>query len=112
MADMGKPIRRTPQDVGEILILQIQGLTGPDIKIARKRERPWASITFSGTRHYIEISPASGRIEHAADQFIKKLPSHEFELPGHFVADLLVRDHAPQDSAIIVEVLTIHDPAG
>lgn len=119
------PMKKRRRDVGALLVEQIGMLagSGPTQKSAQKptqkppttpvvrilRERPWASITFSGTRHHIGVSglmPGDGAL--SAD-FATILAAHEFDLPGHFVADMLIDDDSARDR-IMIEILTIIDP--
>ena len=83
-------------------------LSEDQVDVTLKRERPWASITFSGTRHSIEIVCRKAA-EHATLQhMVEILPDHEFIIPGHFVADLLITEQST--TRMLVEALTIIDP--
>lgn len=97
-------------DVGAMLVGQLEMLAGPDVRILLKKEKSWASITFSGTRHYLIINAAGNGGAQSMNRLIKHLPKQAFDLPGHFVADLLIRDHEPDDQEIRVDILTIIDP--
>ena len=99
-----------PGDVGAMLISQLETLAGPDIRILLKKEKPWASITFSGTRHYLIIDATGNGGVQSMNRFIKRLPDQVFDLPDHFIADLLIRDPAPGDQEVMLEILTIIDP--
>lgn len=98
------------------LTTQLHDLTGPNCTILLKRERPWASITFSGTRHLFEIDCAAGDAERIRQKLEESLPEHEFDLTGYFVADALVEaapDHAGPDEqlqTVCIDILTITDP--
>jgi hypothetical protein len=50
-------------------------------------ERPWASATFSGTRHTFTLCFAGEAGVTAAEDFIATLPEHEFIISGRLVAD-------------------------
>ena len=95
-------MKKHSKDVGALLIDQIGVMMGPDYAVTMARERPWASITFSGTRHSIVVG--------GLPSFAEKLAEQEFILPGHFVADLLVAGRNAQDGSIKIEILTIIDP--
>ena len=95
-----RKIRRT--DVGSLLLEQISALVGPS-HVKMIRERPWASITFSGTRHYVTIRQAVQESATLPPSFAEQLSEHEFDLPGHFVADMLFDE-------MTIEILTIIDP--
>ena len=84
--------KKSVNDIGPILVEQIQNLLGPGHQVVLKRERPWASITFSGTRHTIVIDASVGPDHGVAVSIGDRLARHEFDLPGQFVADLLIED--------------------
>lgn len=54
-------------------------------------ERPWASATFSGTRHTVVLS-FSGEALEVGERFVNQLPEHEFTIPGQLVADASVTE--------------------
>ena len=58
--------------------------------ILSHREKSWASITFAGTRHTLELEFVSAEAVAAGERFIVFLPEHEFGLPGQLVADAAV----------------------
>lgn len=111
------PLKKARRDVGCHLVEQIRALVGPDYAVKIVRERSWASITFSGTRHNVAIQSLKGEgrgntaLSHSS---VAQIGSHEFDLPGHFVADVLIDDRGTHDSgngdAIMAEILTIIDP--
>lgn len=70
-------------------------LAGGLAEVAGHRERSWASITFAGTRHSIELHFAGEAAIAAGERFIEVLPDHEFAIPGQLVADaaILEVDH-------------------
>lgn len=94
----------------DMLIAMLQLEIGLDVPIALKKERPWASITFSGTRYRFAIGLPKGRSQEKFEQRISELADHEFDLPGHFVADFLVHEKHVGDANITIEILTIADP--
>ena len=55
-------------------------------QIIRSQERPWASVTFSGARHWIKLHVPSDWV--AALE--AELPEADFTLPGQLVADLAI----------------------
>ncbi|HEY9090426.1 hypothetical protein [Parasphingorhabdus sp.] len=91
------------KDVGSLLIEEIRALAGPSHDVQMVRERPWASITFSGIRHSLLISQAKGGEATLPPSFADQIAEHEFDLPGHFVADILV-------DGMTIEILSIIDP--
>ncbi|MEO9473415.1 hypothetical protein [Parasphingorhabdus sp.] len=89
---------------------QLRGLTEPNCEIRLKRARPWASITFSGTRYLFQIDCVSNIRERVRKKLEEFLPEHEFDLTGHFVADAQVKAASDQADHIRIEILTITDP--
>ena len=85
-------IRRSP---GDRLRDAVLALAGKDAILARHVEKSWASITFAGTRHTLEIVYSGDGIA-AGERFIADLPDHEFALAGQLVADAVIvsADHA------------------
>lgn len=69
--------------------------------------RPWASVTFTGARHFIRLVLPST----AADRLAERLEAHEFAIPGHLVADIMVasRHDAGDLATLEIETLTIED---
>ena len=104
------PVRKHRKDVGCQLIAQIAALVGPDYIVKITRERSWASVTFSGTRHSVAIGPALNANTPLPSVFAAQIAEHEFDLPGRFVADVLLDDRKAQSGAITAEILTIIDP--
>ncbi len=88
-----------------------RALTGALLKFATpaeipdSRERPWASVTFTGARHWFSLSVGPAR----ADQIAARLPDAEFDLPGHLVADIVVTGtRSDGDRTILdIEALTV-----
>ena len=94
------------RDVGDDICEQLQELVSGLGQLHRVRERPWASITFSGTRYTFRVA-GIGEGDQLAT-VINILGNHEFELHGFFVADLLVTRSEP--GRYDVEILAIADP--
>lgn len=70
-------------------------------------EKPWASITFSGSRHEMTLDFHGAEAVAAGERFIALLPDHEFTLPGHLVADACINsvDHRMMpEPRMVVEV--------
>jgi len=61
-------------------------------EILSHSEKAWASVTFSGTRHRIELRFCGAEAVEAGEHFISFLPEHEFVIPGQLVADAAVTD--------------------
>lgn len=108
-----RPTRRraTP---GQRLRQALQALAGGHALISTHNEHSWASITFAGTRHLLELQFAGEPAVAAGELFIDALPDHEFSIPGQLVADATVVavDHrvCPEISIKVqVEILLLEE---
>lgn len=59
-------------------------------EITHHSEKPWASITFSGSRHAIRMAFDGAEAAEAAEDLIAQLPEFEFSIPGQLVADATI----------------------
>lgn len=89
-------------------------LAGGQAELVSHAERPWASATFSGSRHDVTLSFSGHETFDAAEQFIEALPEHEFSIPGQLVADAgVVEAHMtmlPEAKfTVSVEILLLDD---
>ena len=88
--------RRGPRErLAEALLTLAEGKA----RIASHSEKNWASITFAGARHRVELVFEGAQAVEAGECFIAFLPDHEFAIPGQLVAD-----------AAVVEVEHLFDP--
>lgn len=106
-----RPARRT---ASARLREALQDLCDGCARIAHHRETAWASITFAGTRHRLELLFEGDESVAAGEAFIAALPDHEFTLPRQLVADAAVRevDHRMLPSprlAVAVELLVLEE---
>ncbi len=97
-----------PRSPGSLIASQIAALAGNRVTVAMKHERPWASITFTGTRHSFAVEWEGTAEPDEMHNLAKALPDHEFAIPGYFVADILVTEQS--DLRLLVEALSIIDP--
>ena len=72
------------------LLSEILKLAGGQAEVLRHQERPWASVTFSGSRHTVTLRFAGADGAEAGEAFIAALPEHEFTLADQLVADAAV----------------------
>ena len=108
------PARRSRRSAADLLREALQGLAGGQAQIASHREHAWASITFAGTRHRLELLFEGPAGIAAGEHFIDQLPEHEFDIPRQLVADAAVMevDHrlAPEPRlTVAVELLLLED---
>ena len=69
---------------------ELQALARGHAEIASHSEKSWASVTFAGTRHRLDLAFAGAEAVEAAESFIAWLPEHEFVIPRQLVADAAV----------------------
>ena len=88
-------LRREPRNRLREAIL---ALAGGGATILSHEDKSWASITFAGARHRIELAFEGAEAVQAGELFIAFLPEHEFAIPGQLVADAAVTavDHRLQ----------------
>ena len=76
-------------------------------------EKSWASVTFAGARHRLELLFEGDEAIDAGELFIALLPEHEFDLPGQLVADAAVTavDHRlePPRMEVSCELLLLEE---
>lgn len=106
-----RPARRTTADR---LREALQELAGGHARFASHRETAWASITFAGARHRLEILFEGPEAVEAGEHFIAALPEHEFDILGQLVADaaIIEADHTmlPEPRlAVVAELLLLED---
>lgn len=110
----GKPPRTARFNPSARLRDELQALAGGHAKIRSHSEKSWASITFAGTRHRLELAFEGEPATEAAETFIASLPDHEFAIRGRLVADAAVVsvDHrmAPEPRMVVqIEVLMLEE---
>lgn len=81
------PRRRNP---GERLRDALLALAGRRATLLSHHEQSWASITFAGARHRLELLFEGAEAVEAGELLIARLPEHEFAIPGQLVADAAV----------------------
>ena len=76
-------------------------------------EKAWASVTFAGARHRLELAFDGAEAVAAGELFVAFLPEHEFALPGQLVADAAVTavDHRlePPRMQVSCELLLLEE---
>lgn len=96
------------------LLPEVLTLAGGQGHLVLHAERPWASATFSGTRHTITLEFPGAAAVAAGEALIDALPDHEFNVAGQLVADASVTEvqHAalPQPAlTVTVELLLLDE---
>lgn len=110
----GRPPRTARSSPSARLRDALQVLAGGKAEIRTHSEKSWASVTFAGTRHRLELMFEGQEAVEAAELFIAALPDHEFSIRGRLVADAAVVsvDHqiAPEPRMDVqVELLLLDD---
>ena len=85
-----KPVRAARRGPREKLAEALLALANGKARIASHSEKAWASITFAGARHRVEMVFEGAEAVEAGECFIAFLPEHEFSIPGQLVADAAV----------------------
>lgn len=87
-----RPARRGP---AERLRAALFDLTEGQAQVQAHNQQAWASITFSGARHTMDLLFEGEEAVAVAERVLDLLPEHEFAIPGQLVADASVRsvDH-------------------
>ena len=96
--------RKRRRTAGERLIEALRELAQGQANVSRHSESSWASITFAGTRHRVELLFEGADAVEAGESLIAFLPEHEFAIPGQLVADAAVVavDHVAQPPRMVV----------
>lgn len=78
------------------------------ITIVRSDATRWASATFTGVRHAVELVAVAGG---GVERWLDELPEAELAMAGHLVADLKIvtTRQAGSDLTVTLEVLTVED---
>ena len=96
------------------LLSALLTLAGGRAELIRHSERPWASVTFSGSRHTVLLAFTGTEAVAAGEALIAALPEHEFTIARQLVADaaILAVEHALRPVPRIeveVEILLLED---
>ena len=102
--------RREPADrLREALL----SLAAGQAAIVSHDTKNWASISFAGARHRVELAFEGAEAVQAGELFIAFLPEHEFAIPGQLVADAAVTavDHRldPPRMQVSCELLLLEE---
>lgn len=79
-----------PRRPWALLINALLDLAGPQAGFVAHAERPWASVTFAGSRHTVTLAFTGAAGVAAGEAFAEALPEHEFAIPRQIVADATV----------------------
>ena len=85
------------------------------LTVDRIASRSWASATFTGSRHDLDLRLEGEGAEAKADAFLEQLDEAEFQLRGHILADIKLiaqRRHRGLAGMVVMlslEALTVED---
>ncbi|MEZ5737295.1 MAG: hypothetical protein R3E09_16105 [Novosphingobium sp.] len=111
IATLHRPLARRPWLQ---LISAVLELAGGKAELLRHSEKPWASVTFSGTRHTLALAFNGQDAIAAGEDFIAALPEHEFTISRQLVADAAVtaveHETTPTPRMVVeAEILLLED---
>ena len=78
---------RPRRTVGDRLLEALMALGEAQASLLSHVQKPWASITFTGSQHEIMLDFEGPEAVAAGERFIAALPDHEFTILGQLVAD-------------------------
>lgn len=78
------------RSTSERLREKLQELACGHAEFVSHSEKSWASVTFVGARHRLDLAFAGHDAVEAGENFIAYLPEHEFAIPRQLVADAAV----------------------
>ena len=93
----------------------LAGLNPASVMIESDRETPWASATFSGTRHYFDMTVSGNDAIAAAANLGTMISEDRVSIAGHVIADILLSSHQLVQSSNMpivvlgIEALTVSD---
>ena len=97
------------RDAQAALIRALLARGGEGCHLLDASGRGWASMTFDGTRHVVDLAVPADR----AGLFVEGIEEADFDLRGHLVADLAIVARAPMETGVVhlrIEALTLVDP--
>jgi hypothetical protein len=102
-----------PRGVWLKLVNEVLSLAGPHAELLSHSERPWSSVTFTGTRHLIALAFPGSDAPARVEAYREALPEHEFAIARHFVADAAISfiEHEATGRGVTVhtELLVLED---
>ena len=107
------PAMRTRRSAGERLRDALLDLAARRATVLTHRETSWASITFAGARHRVELAFDGAQAVESGELFVAALPDHEFAIPGQLVAEATIVEAChrldPPSLRVTCELLLLED---
>lgn len=89
------------------------GVERDRILLTECRSVDWASLTFNGERHRIDLRIPAPDADQVAGRLLTGLEEADLAIPGHIVADIAceggVRRHPDGSLSLRIEALTVAD---
>ncbi len=105
--------RRSRRGPRELLAEALLALANDKGRITSHSEKSWASITFAGARHKVELVFEGEEEVEAGECFIAFLPEYEFAIRDQLVADAAVVEvdstAQPPRLALTCEILLLEE---
>ena len=79
------------------------------VSVVKRRSTPWASVTFTGARHDLDLVVEGFQAIDTARYFVDSAPSADYAIEGHLVADVAVTSYLIMgaDVRLSLEILTV-----
>lgn len=83
----------------------------PDAILSVTNERPWRSLTFTGTQLCLSAVIVGESHDEVAAEYVQILPDYEFKLRRQLVADIAVSEHVTDKdtSCLVIHALLLND---
>jgi hypothetical protein len=102
-------ISRNPDPL-DVLVDAIEAQLLPaHVCVTKRCSTPWASVTFTGARHDIELVVEGDNALDSARFFVDSSPAADYAIEGHLVADVAVTSYLimGDDVRLSLEILTV-----
>ena len=86
-ADPVPPAAPRARGAGARLVVELLALAEGHGVLLEHRQRAWASVTFSGTRHELVLRFEGDEAVAAGERLVAEVGDHEFAIPRQLVAD-------------------------
>ena len=106
---------RLRKTLGDRVREAVLALAGSGANLLTHEETPWASITFAGTRHELQLDFDGIAACKVGERFIAALPEHEFSIPNMLVADATISEvessYSPEPRMVVTATLLLLEDA-
>jgi len=106
--------RKIIRDPATALIRALLELSDGSAQLVQHRGTNWASATFAGMRHVLELNFEGCDAVEKGDHIARIMTEHEFTIAGHIVADIAISEifwRREGDTCLTmkIEALTVED---